>query len=281
VARTRCGVCAACRQDDCGTCEPCSRKRKFGGDGTSKHACILRRCHEIYGPVPTNSHKTTKPSGTAGLTTTKTTTTTTTTTKQQHSRKSSSSSFSNFIPPQQKGRQRRSNSDRTAKRQAIVGHGGSDQGGYNDSPLSSIQNVEENHGWYLRPPSLLDPAGDVYPITTTMLQKRGVIQQPQQGDPISSGRLLGLRQRLPQSIIMASREENGGTTNTMIATAKTESNPHKKKRSHIYGRAIPSAPKLVCAGCNELGSPEEVVLLCDGPEYVSLFYCQLSCFFCI
>ena len=45
--RTRCGKCPACLTPDCGKCEPCSKKKKFGGDGSSKHACIFRRCTNL------------------------------------------------------------------------------------------------------------------------------------------------------------------------------------------------------------------------------------------
>jgi hypothetical protein len=45
--RTRCGACNACQRDDCGTCVECVRKKKFGGDGSSKLACIFKRCSNL------------------------------------------------------------------------------------------------------------------------------------------------------------------------------------------------------------------------------------------
>ncbi|CAB9504825.1 Histone-lysine N-methyltransferase [Seminavis robusta] len=42
--RKRCGKCEACRRQDCGVCHECIRKKKFGGTGASKQACIHRRC---------------------------------------------------------------------------------------------------------------------------------------------------------------------------------------------------------------------------------------------
>jgi hypothetical protein len=42
--RTRCGECEACVRQDCGSCNECVRKKKFGGDGSSKQACVHRRC---------------------------------------------------------------------------------------------------------------------------------------------------------------------------------------------------------------------------------------------
>jgi hypothetical protein len=46
-ARTRCGQCEACLKPDCGQCIECTRKKKFGGDGSSKQACLLRRCADL------------------------------------------------------------------------------------------------------------------------------------------------------------------------------------------------------------------------------------------
>ena len=45
--RTRCGECEACLKPDCGECVECIRKKKFGGDGSSKQACIFRRCTNL------------------------------------------------------------------------------------------------------------------------------------------------------------------------------------------------------------------------------------------
>ncbi|XP_037079530.1 DNA (cytosine-5)-methyltransferase 1-like [Pollicipes pollicipes] len=42
--RTRCGVCEACQQPDCGDCKHCRDMVKFGGSGRSKQCCINRRC---------------------------------------------------------------------------------------------------------------------------------------------------------------------------------------------------------------------------------------------
>ncbi|KAK9745054.1 Cytosine specific DNA methyltransferase replication foci domain [Popillia japonica] len=42
--RRRCGVCEACQNPDCGTCNHCKDMLKFGGTGRSKQACKMRRC---------------------------------------------------------------------------------------------------------------------------------------------------------------------------------------------------------------------------------------------
>ena len=42
--RHRCGVCAGCAADDCGTCRACRDKPKFGGGGKGKQACEHRHC---------------------------------------------------------------------------------------------------------------------------------------------------------------------------------------------------------------------------------------------
>jgi DNA (cytosine-5)-methyltransferase 1 len=41
---TRCGVCEACQQPECGKCAPCRDMVKFGGTGRWKQCCINRRC---------------------------------------------------------------------------------------------------------------------------------------------------------------------------------------------------------------------------------------------
>jgi hypothetical protein len=46
-ARTRCLECEACLTPDCGQCNECVRKKKFGGDGSSKQACLLRQCTDL------------------------------------------------------------------------------------------------------------------------------------------------------------------------------------------------------------------------------------------
>ena len=46
--RVRCGACDACaRAADCGQCGACLDKPKFGGAGTQKQACKLRRCMQL------------------------------------------------------------------------------------------------------------------------------------------------------------------------------------------------------------------------------------------
>jgi hypothetical protein len=42
--RTRCGICTACKAKDCGTCRFCLDKPKFGGRGTLKQSCTVRKC---------------------------------------------------------------------------------------------------------------------------------------------------------------------------------------------------------------------------------------------
>ena len=47
--RVRCGLCGPCLAPDCGKCEHCKRKKKFGGPGTSRQPCVRRKCVEIHG----------------------------------------------------------------------------------------------------------------------------------------------------------------------------------------------------------------------------------------
>mmetsp|Transcript_8546 Transcript_8546/g.25774 ORF Transcript_8546/g.25774 Transcript_8546/m.25774 type:complete len:718 (-) Transcript_8546:28-2181(-) len=51
--RRRCGECEACLHDDCGKCRNCVRFTKFGGDGSCKNVCVLRRCRNLQ-PPPNN-----------------------------------------------------------------------------------------------------------------------------------------------------------------------------------------------------------------------------------
>ena len=43
--RTRCGMCDGCLTSDCGKCKHCQDKKKFGGPGKLKKACLKRECH--------------------------------------------------------------------------------------------------------------------------------------------------------------------------------------------------------------------------------------------
>lgn len=40
----RCGKCIPCKAVDCGTCQNCADKPRFGGKGVKKQACTARRC---------------------------------------------------------------------------------------------------------------------------------------------------------------------------------------------------------------------------------------------
>ena len=43
----RCGECEGCMRDDCGKCEICKDKPRFGGLGRLKKACIYRKCSVV------------------------------------------------------------------------------------------------------------------------------------------------------------------------------------------------------------------------------------------
>lgn len=45
--RVRCGECEACKHAECGECKHCLGKKKFGGNGSSKFACIHRICKNM------------------------------------------------------------------------------------------------------------------------------------------------------------------------------------------------------------------------------------------
>jgi len=49
VRFVRCNQCYYCSRKDCGKCPSCKDKRKFGGEGKKKQACLLRQC---LNPVP-------------------------------------------------------------------------------------------------------------------------------------------------------------------------------------------------------------------------------------
>lgn len=50
--RTRCGICDACQQIECGECHFCLDLVKFGGTGRSKKSCIKRQCPNIAFQFP-------------------------------------------------------------------------------------------------------------------------------------------------------------------------------------------------------------------------------------
>merc|ERR1711976_869470 len=43
----RCLECEPCLRSDCGECEACKDKKKFGGTGTKKMSCIHRNCENL------------------------------------------------------------------------------------------------------------------------------------------------------------------------------------------------------------------------------------------
>ena len=45
--RRRCGTCVGCNASDCGKCQFCLDKQKFGGKGLKKQCCISRRCNNL------------------------------------------------------------------------------------------------------------------------------------------------------------------------------------------------------------------------------------------
>ena len=42
--RKRCGICIGCTSEDCGNCNHCKDKPKFGGPGHKKQCCTQRKC---------------------------------------------------------------------------------------------------------------------------------------------------------------------------------------------------------------------------------------------
>ena len=43
----RCGECEGCLREDCGSCEICADKPRFGGPGKLKKACPQRKCEVV------------------------------------------------------------------------------------------------------------------------------------------------------------------------------------------------------------------------------------------
>ena len=46
--RKRCGSCTGCTTTDCGTCQFCTDKPKFGGPGRKKRCCEKRKCVTLF-----------------------------------------------------------------------------------------------------------------------------------------------------------------------------------------------------------------------------------------
>ena len=56
--RWMCGHCEACLRDDCGKCKACIDKPKFGGKGTLRSKCLLRKCpHALQKPKDSEQDK--------------------------------------------------------------------------------------------------------------------------------------------------------------------------------------------------------------------------------
>ena len=45
--KARCGKCERCLRGECGKCPNCMDKRKFGGPGLKKQACMMRGCMRV------------------------------------------------------------------------------------------------------------------------------------------------------------------------------------------------------------------------------------------
>ena len=45
--RLACNECSACSREDCGSCSNCKDKPKFGGPGTKKQKCLMRKCQNV------------------------------------------------------------------------------------------------------------------------------------------------------------------------------------------------------------------------------------------
>ena len=45
--KARCGMCEHCLRSECGRCPNCLDKRKFGGPGLKKRACLMRTCLRV------------------------------------------------------------------------------------------------------------------------------------------------------------------------------------------------------------------------------------------
>nr|XP_039266845.1 lysine-specific demethylase 2B-like [Styela clava] len=54
VRRVRCKQCEACLRGDCGDCVYCKDMKKYGGPGTMKQSCMLRRCTN---PLMPSTHR--------------------------------------------------------------------------------------------------------------------------------------------------------------------------------------------------------------------------------
>ena len=50
--RSRCGSCVNCQRPDCGECRTCKDKKKFGGPGRLKQACLNRVCFKLPKLIP-------------------------------------------------------------------------------------------------------------------------------------------------------------------------------------------------------------------------------------
>ena len=225
---TRCGECEGCLRDDCRQCVECLRKKKYGGDGSSKQACVLRKCLN-YVRKRNRSNKST-------------TTTTTTPAKNNLStslsdnnnnnhNESNSSTSGNKRPRRQPSRSPQSNN------QSINGSGSSPS---SSSPETKQKQMEDdlNRRYHASLKSLIQVPDD------TQMTFR---------DENNNDNLELSSSKLSTSLTAADQQQQ-----------QQQAHPTKPP-NHFAGRVVPSKQYNVCGTCG-LDENVDTIILCDHPS---------------
>ena len=248
MVRRRCGKCEACLRPECGVCVACRDKKKFGGPGVSRQACLERRCNLV------EQHKQERQRQ-----------------RSQRRRKNSSGGSVGGLDPEGENDDDASLTSRHSAKK------------HKKTPRPSTgtaANANKKRKAHDTKPDLLDPtqqstsSGSVAAATAV----ETAMEVPHV-DPI----VQQLRQNHPVPTLLAEKQVQLATTTTTTGSDNTTKHRGRNRTSHLlgdfkYGLAVQDPAAEVCAGCRRSQAPlpkedtddtlaaEPVILLCDGPN---------------
>jgi hypothetical protein len=244
--KTRCGICDACQRQDCGTCVWCLKKKKFGGKGDSKQACLYRRCTAIDRNRSGRERR------------------------RKESRKERGGTSSSTS---RRRNTKRSRTTAAAAATSETGSAGSDViwgGEYNEEDYEEDTITSEGPGGR---PSKRRRSGTGGSRSSDVEEpKDPLVLQLEQAFPGPPPSLLATVTTEEDEMIafngggLAKKNPTMASTSTLASTTRTSLSDYK------YGLPVPPPIIDVCAGCRRAQAPpsdsgqEPVILLCDGPD---------------